>query len=95
MSFKVFGSVGPPTAMELMRQSAQTQGTAGAVHGWNADESHLPDTAWRVFHFLSSRWIGVGRVPKPLLHARTAYLPKQKKVTHGGTQAIKTARPIL
>ena len=81
-----------PGAEELRKVASAMRGASGG-DGWNGDElSCLPAGIWDIFARVSDRWLQSGCLPEPLLHARTAYLVKEHKMSNGCLRADH-ARP--
>eukprot|EP00439_Symbiodinium_sp_Y106_P057404 s1435_g8.t1 len=72
-----------PGAEELRKVASAMRGASGG-DGWDGDElSCLPAGIWDIFARVSDRWLQSGCLPEPLLHARTAYLVKEHKMSNG------------
>ena len=83
----------PPTAEKLHRIAVAMRGSAGG-DSWSGDElSCLPADIWTLYAELCRRWLDSGRLPTPLLHARTVNLVKEHKVENNKLRADH-ARPI-
>ena len=87
--------VAPPGADEFRKVASAIRGASGG-DGWSGDElSCLSADVWNFFRSkVSDRWLQSGRLPEPLLHARTVYLVEEHKLK-GSRLLADHARPLM